>query len=140
MKQSDQNAEYCMQMAEAAKGEPAYNRFKKKFIPRINRAKADRLVAELLQRATDVNRRGELTHHIASIHVFGSYLTDSDSLGDIDIDITIDPETPRSGQPSMLLKSWRIIAANSSAVFFSLVMASSLLGQRVFRPGAASDQ
>jgi hypothetical protein len=30
-----------------------------------------------------------------------------------------------------LLKSWRIIAANSSAVFFSLVIASSVLGQRV---------
>jgi hypothetical protein len=32
MKQSDlyrQNAENCMQMAEAAKGEPAYNRFKR---------------------------------------------------------------------------------------------------------------
>jgi predicted nucleotidyltransferase len=62
----------------------------KKFIPRINRVKADLLVAEPLRRATEVNRRGELTHHIASIHVFGSYLTDSDSLGDIDITIELE--------------------------------------------------
>jgi predicted nucleotidyltransferase len=62
----------------------------KKFMPRINRAKADRLVAELLKRATEVNRRGDLTHHIASIHVFGSYLTDSDTLGDIDITIDLE--------------------------------------------------
>jgi len=62
----------------------------KKLIPRMNRAKADQLVAELLQRAAEINRRGELTHCIASIHVFGSYLTDSDGLGDIDITVELE--------------------------------------------------
>jgi predicted nucleotidyltransferase len=62
----------------------------KKLIPRISRAKADQLVAELLQRAAEINRRGELTECVASIYVFGSYLTDSDSLGDIDITIELE--------------------------------------------------
>lgn len=34
--------------------------------------------------------RGEPTHRVTSIHVFGSYLTDRDSLGDIDITIELE--------------------------------------------------
>ncbi len=62
----------------------------KKIIPRINRAKANQLVAGLLQRAAEINRRGELTDRVASIHVFGSYSSDTDSLGDIDITIELE--------------------------------------------------
>jgi hypothetical protein len=83
----------------------------KKLIPRINRAKADQLVAELLQRAAEINRRGELTERVASIHVFGSYLTDSDSLGDINITIELerrhdDWDGHRTGQSRGMKSKW----------------------------------
>lgn len=55
------------------------------FAPRINRAKADKVVAALIERANAINARTDLAYHVVLIHVFGSYLTDTDDLGDVDI-------------------------------------------------------
>jgi hypothetical protein len=55
------------------------------FLPRINRAKADRVISGLLDRAAAINADDKRDFRIAAIFVFGSYLTDSDDLGDVDI-------------------------------------------------------
>lgn len=54
-------------------------------LKRISRARADQLVAELLDRADALNARDDLLYRITKIDVFGSYLTDEPDLGDIDL-------------------------------------------------------
>jgi len=55
--------------------------------PRLNRAKADKLLADFLRSVEEVNARPDLLHWVTEVRVFGSYLTNSDDLGDIDIAI-----------------------------------------------------
>jgi predicted nucleotidyltransferase len=59
-----------------------------KFISRINREKADRIVAEFMARVEAVNADNDLTHKVVGVRVFGSYLGDSDDLGDIDLAVS----------------------------------------------------
>lgn len=58
---------------------------------RFDRAKADKEVAALIERANEINRRDELVFFVAKISAFGSYVTDSDDLGDIDLVIETVP-------------------------------------------------
>ena len=57
------------------------------FVPRINRAKAEKLLADFLQCVEEVNAHPDLLHWVTEVRVFGSYLTSSDEFGDIDIAI-----------------------------------------------------
>lgn len=52
---------------------------------RFDRATADAEVVALIERANEINKRDELVCYISKITVFGSYLTDNDDLGDIDL-------------------------------------------------------
>jgi hypothetical protein len=55
--------------------------------PRLNRAKADKLLANFLRSVEEVNARPDLLHWVTEVRVFGSYLTNSDDLGEIDLAI-----------------------------------------------------
>ncbi|WP_024518121.1 hypothetical protein [Bradyrhizobium sp. Tv2a-2] len=59
--------------------------------PRFDRAKADKEVAALIARANEINRRDELVFFIHKITAFGSYLTDGNDLGDIDLVVEVAP-------------------------------------------------
>jgi hypothetical protein len=59
--------------------------------PRFDRAKADNEVATLIARATEINTRDELVFFVHKITAFGSYLTDSNDLGDIDLVVEVKP-------------------------------------------------
>ena len=56
-----------------------------RFVPRINRAKAEKLLADFLQCVEEVNAHPDLPHWVTEVRVFGSYLNDSDNLGEIDL-------------------------------------------------------
>jgi hypothetical protein len=58
---------------------------------RFDRAKADNEVAALIARANEINARDELVFFVHKITAFGSYLTDSNNLGDIDLVIEVKP-------------------------------------------------
>ena len=58
-----------------------------RFVPRINRAKAEKLLADFLQCVEEVNAHPDLLHWVTEVRVFGSYLTNSDNLGEIDLAI-----------------------------------------------------
>ncbi|MGY4480086.1 hypothetical protein [Bradyrhizobium sp. USDA 3364] len=58
---------------------------------RFDRAKADNEVAALITRANEINMRDELVFFVHKITAFGSYLTDSNDLGDIDLVVEIQP-------------------------------------------------
>jgi len=55
----------------------------------ITRATAERKVAELLQRVAEVNANPRFLFHVVSVRVFGSYITDAKTLGDIDLLIKV---------------------------------------------------
>lgn len=54
-------------------------------LPRLRRAKADRIVAEFLDRVAEVNASDEQIHYVAEVVAFGSYIGDAGDLGDIDL-------------------------------------------------------
>jgi predicted nucleotidyltransferase len=51
----------------------------------ITRAKADSIIAALLQRVESVNARADLLERVREVRVFGSYLEERDDLGDVDV-------------------------------------------------------
>jgi predicted nucleotidyltransferase len=55
----------------------------------ISRQKATQLLNELIDRAKDINENGELIYFVESIRVFGSYLSDKDTLGDLDVGVKL---------------------------------------------------
>jgi hypothetical protein len=70
-----------------------------RFVPRINRAKAEKLLADFLQCVEEVNAHPDLPHWVTEVRVFGSYLNDSDNLGEIDLAIKKE-RRPASGSIS----------------------------------------
>jgi len=56
-----------------------------RMLKRIPRAKADEMVAELIERARAINANSELLHWVLELRAFGSYITTSPDLGDVDI-------------------------------------------------------
>ncbi|WP_439373494.1 hypothetical protein [Bradyrhizobium sp. DASA03120] len=62
----------------------------KSLVPRMDRAAAESLLKEVLSRVESINRDSELLHYVTEVRVFGSYLTDSDSLGDLDVAIRME--------------------------------------------------
>ena len=67
-------------------------------LPRINRAKAEKLLADFLRSVEEVNTHPDLLHWVTEVRVLGSYLTNSDDL--VEIDIAIKKER-RSGSGSI---------------------------------------
>ena len=67
--------------------------------PRLNRAKADKLLADFLRSVEEVNTHPNLLHWVTEVRVFGSYLTDSEDLGEIDLAIKKE-QRPVSGSYS----------------------------------------
>ena len=65
-----------------------------KFVRRITRPEAEKLVAGLLERVKLVNERDELTHRVTEVRVFGSYLGDRADLGDVDLAVQFTPRRP----------------------------------------------
>jgi len=61
----------------------------KRLIRRIPRAKGEGMVADLLTRARSINESPQLLCRISKITVFGSFVTDAEDLGDIDVSVEI---------------------------------------------------
>jgi hypothetical protein len=58
---------------------------------RFDRRNADNEIAALIARANEINTRDELAFYVHKVTAFGSYLTDSDDLGDIDLVVELQP-------------------------------------------------
>src|SRR5262249_16987763 len=76
-------------------------------VPRIPRAKAEKIVADMLARARVINDTPELLYWISKITVFGSFITDTKDVGDIDISVEV---KPKMGDPGMdrLGRPWKV--------------------------------
>jgi hypothetical protein len=85
-----------------------------RFMKRMKRAKADKMVSDLLERARAINARPELVVGIGKICVFGSYLTTESDLGDIDLAVEYARKT--SGRENT---QWSLRRARESGRQFS---------------------
>jgi hypothetical protein len=56
----------------------------------ITRAKANELLLDLIERAKSINENPEFVFYVERIEVFGSYLTDKELLGDLDVGVKIE--------------------------------------------------
>ena len=61
-----------------------------RLVRRMNRAKAEALLKDMLARVAEINAKAELLHWITEIRIFGSYLTDTDDIGDLDVAIRLE--------------------------------------------------
>jgi hypothetical protein len=66
--------------------------------PRLPRAKAEKIVADMLARARVINDTPELLFWISKITVFGSFITDAKDVGDIDLLVEIKAKTGEPGK------------------------------------------
>ncbi|NEN22799.1 hypothetical protein G3O08_04705 [Cryomorpha ignava] len=60
--------------------------------PPISRQKADLLLAEIIEKAKRVNGSKEYLYRVETLKVFGSYLTDKEILGDLDVAVKVSPK------------------------------------------------
>jgi len=58
----------------------------------ITRKKADNLLAGLAGRAADLNADPEIRGSVVSLQIFGSYLGESDALGDVDLIVELETD------------------------------------------------
>jgi hypothetical protein len=56
-----------------------------RFIKRLDRARAEKIVDALIERVRKVNINPDLIYRVADLRVFGSYITDATDFGDIDV-------------------------------------------------------
>jgi len=68
---------------------------------RIKRRTADKIIEQLLDRVNQVNLDDRFLYSVTAVVAFGSYLSDSPDLGDIDLAIQL---TPREPDPEAFLK------------------------------------
>lgn len=65
---------------------------------RLPGAKADEIIAKLLVRVAEVNSNNALIFYVQTPHVFGSYLSDTPDLGDVDVAYSFAPRAPYKGR------------------------------------------
>jgi hypothetical protein len=61
-----------------------------RFVKRIDRTTANKLVADLLDRVDGINEDEDCLYRITEIRAFGSYITDAVDLGDIDLTLRVE--------------------------------------------------
>jgi predicted nucleotidyltransferase len=89
----------------------------------LTRATADRLIAEVIERGKRVNRcKRKYLFRVARVEVFGSYLSDKDRLGDLDIAVLmvsrIDASTEEWRLRSFLEQQLAPAGANTTTVVY----------------------
>lgn len=57
----------------------------------ITRKTAERLLTEFLNRVQEVNQSDDYAYHVKQVILFGSFLSNSETLGDIDLAIFLEP-------------------------------------------------
>ncbi len=58
----------------------------------ITRKTAERIVKQFLERVEHINQSSEYAYRVRQVIIFGSYVSDSPDLGDVDFAITLEPK------------------------------------------------
>jgi predicted nucleotidyltransferase len=82
----------------------------------LKRQTADHFVELIRERAEEVNR-GPYAYRVKRIEVFGSYLTDKQDLGDLDVLVTLRPRYAEQSQFEALAEDRRRAAEQAGRAF-----------------------
>jgi hypothetical protein len=82
-----------------------------RLLPRIDRAKAERIVDEFIERIEAINADPNVVSRVTAVDAFGSYITDAPDLGDIDLFVTWETKDPPDG-PDLI--QWHLAVADRS--------------------------
>lgn len=80
----------------------------------LTRAQARRMLTRFLRRVAEVNRKRHFLCRVTAVGVFGSYLTDTLAIDELDIAIQVVPKAPAPGtghavfRPDRSLPYWRL--------------------------------
>jgi hypothetical protein len=96
----------------------------------IPRAKADHIVSDLLARVTNINARDDLTHFVGEVPAFGSYITASPDVADIDLAISLVAKPAPGG---MELTDWHLQRARQSGRVLSTYIERLCYSEREVR-------
>jgi predicted nucleotidyltransferase len=88
-------------------------------MPRMNRAKAEKLLSGVLERVAVINARADLLHWVTEVRVFGSYLADTDDLGDLDLAIKLERRRVKETGSYAWVEACREMARRSGKTFGS---------------------
>ena len=98
-----------------------------RLVPRINRAKAEKLLADFLRSIEEVNAYPDLLHWVTEVRVFGSYLTNSDDLGDIEIAIKNERRAFGDACVAMAEQNGKISGTDRDMAFYLDLLVARLL-------------
>jgi predicted nucleotidyltransferase len=85
----------------------------------VKRAVAEKHLLLFLKRVEHVNASNQYAYRVSKVVVFGSYLSDSSDLGDVDIAVELTAATSNSAELSRLLDSRRKVAIMEGRSFKS---------------------
>lgn len=89
---------------------------------KVRRATAARALNDVLARVAEINSRPNALDDIAAVVVFGSFLTDSEAVGDLDLAVKLRDRYPRDNEWSKRVLTY---AANSGRSFSNMVEEAS---------------
>jgi DNA-binding Lrp family transcriptional regulator len=69
----------------------------------VSRQAAEQKLSEFMDRVREVNAAGRFLYRVRKVVLFGSFLTESSTVGDLDIAIELVPKEPDSGKHSELI-------------------------------------
>jgi len=100
-----------------------------RLLKRIDRATANKLVADLLDRVEGINGDEDCLYRITEIRAFGSYITETDNLGDIDLTLQVESKLEGTAFTDACLK----YAENCGRQFNSYVARLTAAGTDLWR-------
>ena len=68
----------------------------------VSRRNAEKKLIEFMERVHQVNEDGRFLYRVRKVIVFGSFLTESPTVGDLDIAIDLEPKEPDANKHSDL--------------------------------------
>jgi len=101
------------------------------FSAAVSRRNAERRLSEFMDRVREVNEGGRFLFRVRKVVLFGSFLTESSTIGDLDVAIDLVPREPDARKHSELILAHANAAALCGKRFQSFVQRLDFAAQQV---------
>jgi hypothetical protein len=101
------------------------------FTAPVSRRAAEQKLSEFMDRVREVNEAGRFLYLVRKVVLFGSFLTESSTVGDLDIAIELVPKEPDSRRHSELILAHAFAAAANGKRFQNFVYGLDYAAQEV---------
>jgi hypothetical protein len=97
----------------------------------VSRRAAEKKLSEFMNRVCEVNEAGRFLYRVTKVVLFGSFLTESSTVGDLDIAIELAPKEPDSWKHSELILEHANAAALNGKRFHNFMQGLDYAAQEV---------